>query len=588
MSQTNKSYAQLIREAKSLYDHQQFQAAQSIFESIIEVFPDKAEPHFYYGACSLALEDNLKALGYFLKATSLEPNNAEYMAWTGKILQSLGHTYLAITKFKKALELDEHNLTALSDLGSLYTRKTLDSEAIVTLRKAISIKPSYTPNLDAISLSLARLGNYDEAIAHAKKAIRIEPKNAAHYFFLGNVFLIQGNLADAIQCYLKTTEIAPLAGEAFYSIAISKRISPEDKSIIHKMETALKKSMSIDQRKYFLFGLGKAYDDLKEHELAFSYIDKANLLIHSDYNPKSHTKYIKKLKRIYTKESIFNTSNTFSETHTPIFIVGMPRSGSTLIDQILATHTKVHSAGESSAIHDVIDEIRSQTINPADFPGCVTNFNKKEIEHYREIYLKQTCSDAGDATHIIDKNLFNYLELGLITTLFPNAKIIHTFRHPLDTCLSCYMTGFTFTESSWTHDLEYIGKYYRDYVDLINHWHKVLPVKILDVRYEDMVEDTETNTRRVLDFCDLEWEDTCLDFYKSKRGVNTASFWQVRQPIYKTAMQRWVPYAKHLQPLILALGDILEDDYGKIESLGLNHGPKHNSLQGKLSRLFSK
>ena len=149
------------------------------------------------------------------------------------------------------------------------------------------------------------------------------------------------------------------------------------------------------------------------------------------------------------------------------------------------------------------------------------------------------------------------------------------------------MTNFNFSESAWAHDMQFIGKYYRDYVVLLNHWHKNLPMPILDVQYEDIVMETEANARRIIDFCNLEWEDRCLEFHQSKRGVNTASTWQVRQPIYKSAMQRWVPYAKHLQPLILELGDLLEDDYAQIESLGLKHGPRHNSLRGRFSRLFS-
>ena len=185
---------------------------------------------------------------------------------------------------------------------------------------------------------------------------------------------------------------------------------------------------------------------------------------------------------------------------------------------------------------------------------------------------------------LLIKNLFNYQILGLIAVLFPNARIIHSMRHPLDTCLSCYMTGFTFTP--WTHNLEYIGKYYRDYVDIMAHWRKVLPTPILDIHYEDLVMDTEKNAQSIIEFCGLEWEDKCLDFYKTKRGINTASIWQVRQPIYKSAVQRWVPYAKHLQPLILALGDLLEDDYAQIESLGLKHGPRSNSLGQKLSKFF--
>lgn len=587
MKPTAKPLTQELKLARALYDKQQYAAALEKYEYLLHHFPETAEAHYYSGISAFALSNHMKALGHFLKASELEPENAEYPAWMGKCLHFSGHVNLAIAQYKKALELDESNLTALSDLGYIYSIKSLDNEATKLLQKAVAIKPSIPRNLANLSLVLARNGKYEESINYAKKSIKQEPKNAELYFGLGNVYLIHGNESEAIKCFHKSLDINPLDGNTFYTLAVSKKITPTDKDLIRKMEAAENKSMPSSKRKYLLYALGKAYDDLKDTEKAFAYIQKANMFVHSDYSPKTHTKRIKKTKQFYSKAYFNEYSHPRQDQRTPIFVIGMPRSGSTLIDQILSTHTKVHSVGESTAIIDILDEIRSKKGGELAFPDYLKDINKADIEHFREQYIAETSSGAGDATHIVDKNLFNYLCLGFISTLFPNAKIIHTMRHPLDTCFSCYMTGFTFSESTWTHDLEFIGKYYRDYAGLMDHWHKVLPSPILDVQYEEMVTDTEGTTRRVLEFCELEWEDPCLDFYKTKRGVSTASVWQVRQPIYKTAVQRWVPYAKHLQPLILALGDLLEDDYAQLESLGLKHGARRNSLSGKLSRLLS-
>ena len=561
-----------------------YSEAEQLYESLAHDYPEKAEPRFYCGACARIIGNHVKALGYFLQASEMEPNNAEYLAWIGKSLSSAGHYNMAITQCKKALELDENNLTALSLLGYIYTHKSFDSEGAKILNKAVAIKPSNANNQANLALVLARLGNYEQAVIHANKAIRLSPKNPDTYSALGNVHLIHGNHSEAIQCFLKAIEINPLRGNTWYAIATAKKIMPEDGVLIKKMEHTLKQSMPSEARKNLLFALGKAYDDLKDSEKAFTYAEKANMLVHSDYDPNSNTRNIKQIKSIFSKNYFIKNLLPMNGNRTPIFVVGMPRSGSTLIDQILSTHSKVHSVGESTAIPDIIDEISEKTTTKHKFPNCLQVLDKTEIDYYRNVYLEQTGNEAGDCTHVIDKNLFNYQILGLIAVLFPNARIIHSMRHPLDTCLSCYMTGFTFTP--WTHNLEYIGKYYRDYVDIMAHWRKVLPTPILDIHYEDLVMDTEKNAQSIIEFCGLEWEDKCLDFYKTKRGINTASIWQVRQPIYKSAVQRWVPYAKHLQPLILALGDLLEDDYAQIESLGLKHGPRSNSLGQKLSKFF--
>lgn len=242
-----------------------------------------------------------------------------------------------------------------------------------------------------------------------------------------------------------------------------------------------------------------------------------------------------------------------------------------MVDQILSTHPDVHGGGESSALDDTICEISDDENHKMEYPACLNKFTPQDIEKYSNAYLQKIVKGVDNATHIVDKNLFNYENLGLIAMLFPNAKIIHTKRHPLDTGLSCYLTGFS-TGLSWTSNLEYIGKYYRDYIELMDYWHKTLPIPILDVQYEDIVADLEINVRHILEFCGLKWEDSCLEFYKSKRSVNTASILQVRQPVYKSSVQRWIPYAKYLQPLIFALGDLLKSDYDKIDSLGLKHG----------------
>jgi len=586
MNQQN-SYSNRLQKAKSIYQQKHYQEAFTAFDALTKDFPDTAEPLSYCGRCVAALGDLVYAMSYFLKAIELEPDNADHYIYLGHCLNSTGQKTSALNEYNKALEIDPKNLEALSALGTLLVTFHNDQDAIKILGRALNIKPSNADNNSKFSLALARTGNYEDAVKHANKAIKSEPNNSYGYYVLGNIYQMFGNEQEAKKNYVKAMDIDPTNGSIYYAFAANKKITSEDVPVVRKMEKVLEQSMPAATREQFLFSLAKAYDDLKEPDKAIKFITKGNMLIRSDYDPKKHTKYLQHLKRFFDKNYFSSRKLLSPHNHTFIFIIGMPRSGSTLIDQILSSHTKVHSAEESPAISNILLEITSNKQNKKKYPECMLDLSKEDLIRYQSKYCEMVSNNATEKSHFVDKNLFNHYRLGFIATLFPNAKIINTIRHPLDTSFSCYLTGFNFTESTWTHSLEYIGKYYRDYMSIMEHWRSVLPTPILDVHYEDVVLDTETNARRILEFCGLEWEESCLEFYKSKRSVTTASHWQVRQPIYKSAMQRWIPYAKYLQPLILSLGDLVENDYELIESLGLKHGPRSNSLRGKISKLFS-
>jgi len=586
MNQEN-TYVKRLQKAKSFFQQKHYQEAFIAFEALTKDFPDKAEPLSYCGRCVAALGDLVYAMSYFLKAIELEPENADHHVYVGHCLNSTGQKSSALNEYNKALKFDPKNLEALSALGTLLVASYNDQEAIDILSRALNIKPSNADNNSNFSLALARTGNYEDAVKHANRAIKSEPNNSYGYYVLGSIYQMFGNEQEAKKNYVKAMDIDPTNGSIYYAFVAAKKVTKDDIPVVRKMEKVLEQSMPATSREQFLFALAKAYDDLKQPDKAIKYVSKGNMLIHSDYDPKKHSKYIRRLKNYFDKNYFSSRKPLPTESYTPIFIVGLPRSGSTLIDQILSNHTKVHSAGESLAMPEIISAVSSHDQHKNQFPECLGNFKDEDFKNYKTAYLDKISRDVLDKTYYVDKNLFNYQYLGFIATIFKNARIINTLRNPLDTSFSCYLTGFNFTESFWTHNQEYIGKYYRDYVSIMEHWRSVLPIPILDVQYEDIVNDTESSVKRILDFCNLEWEENCLEFYKSKRSVTTASHWQVRQPIYKSAMQRWIPYAKYLQPLILALGDLIENDYELIESLGLKHGPRRNSLRGKLSKLFT-
>lgn len=581
---TKPSYNNRLQEAKSLLDKKLYDEALAIYETLRKEDPKDVRPIAGAGACLFAMEERTQALGCFVKASELQPEKAEHFVNMGHCLRASGKDSLAILQFGKALTLDPNNFQALSELGQIYLDRNRHTEAIDVLKKAISIKPSDSRNNSHLALALAIDGNCEEAVKHANKAIRLQPNNEYFYLTRGVISIISGNLDEADNFLKKAIEINPHNGNAYQAI-VSKKITEKDRPFIEKMEKVLKQGMSSHNRKLILNAIGKSYNDLKNYERAFECIREANELSIPDYDPKSHSKKLRMLRHFFSKKFFHQKQIHPTTKHTPIFIIGMPRSGSTLLDQILSAHSSVFSGGESSALGDTIDEIMDDKNNNIANPACLNELTQSEIEKYGNVYTQKIAYNAKNVTHIVDKNLFNHEFAGYIALLFPNAKIIHAKRHPLDTALSCYMTSFS-AGLDWTNDLQYIGKYYRAYVELMDYWHKTLPIPILDMQYEDVVENPENQVRHLLQFCDLEWEEQCLDFYKSKRSVNTASIWQVRQPVYKSSVQRWVPYAKHLQPLILELGDLLEADYDKIESLGLKHGPRHNNPINKISKLF--
>lgn len=583
---TTSSYNKRYQQAESLYNQEQYHEAQQIFESLMKDFPDKAGPIYGYGVCLLAVDKRALALSSFIKASELEPNNAKYFVYMGHCLNCPGDENLAIIQYDKALQIDKDNLSALTELGRLYLTRRRDTEAAELLKRAVEIKPSNADNQAHLAMALARIGEYEESVKHVNKAIRLKPKDHYGYYILGNTHLTFGDQIQAAKAFKKAIEVDPYSTPSYFALVQAQKVTDKNDPLLRKMENALKHSMPTSMRILLLQALAKAYDDSKEPEKAFSFAEKANMLVRSEFDLKSHNRNLGKIRKTFNKRYFVSSNNSVESPYTPIFIVGMPRSGSTLIDQILSTHTKVESVGESLAMHDIVHEIELNSNKTTKFPECLDALDDTQLELYRESYIKKIARNTTNTTHIVDKNLFNYRNLGLIAKLFPKARIIHARRHPLDTSFSCYITGFSITEDTWTHNMEHIGAYYRGYKDLMEHWHKVLPIPILDIDYENMVQDTESNTKRILEFCNLEWEDECLEFYNTKRAVNTASIWQVRQPVYKSSMQRWVPYAKHLQPMILALGDVLEADYEKFESLGLKHGPRHNSPRKFVSKLF--
>jgi len=298
------------------------------------------------------------------------------------------------------------------------------------------------------------------------------------------------------------------------------------------------------------FALGNIYRGSKSYDQAFSHFLEANTLYRKTfvYDAKEHALLIDRLIKVYSKRFFQGKRKFGSASRLPVFILGMPRSGTTLVEQIISSHALVYGAGELQAISSIILSISQQLEHANSYPECMSLFDEKMAEEYSARYLQEIALHCATAKHITDKFPGNYFKIGLIKTLFPDARIILCQRNPLDTCISIFF--HCIQDWKWSFELTELGQYYLDYQRIMSHWQKLFPGEIFTVQYEELVMDQENVSKQLIDYLGLEWDEKCLDFHNNERDVRTISNMQVRQPMYKHSIDRWKPYEKHLQPLI--------------------------------------
>jgi hypothetical protein len=328
---------------------------------------------------------------------------------------------------------------------------------------------------------------------------------------------------------------------------------------LKKAEKALEKGMPPKERRNLLFALGKMHDDCGNYDTAFSFYEKANLMAKSPFSLEDDEKVRRAVLKSFTKKTIETYASFGNQSKKPVFVVGMPRSGTTLMERIIASHPKGAGSGELVEIPGIAHKVLPMTELRKAARHVPKELTPEKSAEYTEEYLSILSQGHGDAERIVDKMPGNSRFIGLIKSLFPNATIIHAMRNPLDISLSCYFQNFA--SLWWTDDLRRIGKIYTTYRASMAVWHEVFPEgTILDVRYEDLIEDPETHARRMIEACGLEWDPSVLEFYKKKGVVRTASIAQTRRKIYKTSRARWMNYAKHIGPLVEEIAPFLEDD----------------------------
>jgi tetratricopeptide (TPR) repeat protein len=515
-----------------------------------------AESHSNRGIALRAQGRIAEAIAAFRQAVQLQPDVALFNFNLGAILHECRKFDDAISAYREAIRVKPDYAEAYANLGAALRSQGRTEEAVTAQRQAIKLKPTLAPAYANLGAALNELGKLNEAASACRHAITLNPNFDVAYGNLGSVLMELGRLPESRAALQHAVQLAPrnikhrrYLGELDPYVVGDARLAPME--LLSQNATQL----SVEDRVELHFALGKAYDDIGQHAKAFGHWRDGNALKRKQikYDETTELAAFERIRSSFTPELCRTWQNAGHPASVPIFVVGMPRSGTTLIEQILASHPQVFGAGELTCLDNEIKGIRTQFGGSMPFPEVVRSMRKSDFYDLGARYLAQLAERYPAATRVVDKMPENFRVAGLIHLALPNAVIIHSVRNAVDTCLSCFSKLFT-TKMSYTYDLSELGRYYRNYRALMSYWQSVLPAdRILHVSYEDVVADLEGQARRIVAHCRLEWDSRCLSFHKTDRPIRTASMVQARQPIYASAIERWRPFESFLAPLISEL-----------------------------------
>jgi tetratricopeptide (TPR) repeat protein len=468
--------------------------------------------------------------------------------------------------FSILMELDPDNIRLLLYYATAtYLNEDIDL-AETAFQKVLALQPESTQGLAGMASVRAYQDRLEEAAAYIEK-VNLEDIPANILTQMGRVYSSIGRIDAAKACFTRCIETSPEYPGAYYEMQNMKKYAADDPQLLqlNKLHAKIDELPATEQM-MLEFTLGKACLDINETDKAFQHYAQGNAIKRKSVGPSQIEKfeaYADSLIGLFNEDFVEKIKGSGSiASDRPIFIVGMPRSGSTLVDQILSSHPKVGSFGEKGFLAQCIPALHNEEVsgyalnqatqkpkNPTITRRLLEAITPEALDIMGNNYLSKTDAYVEGAERLVDKMLFNYLWVGLIRLILPNARIIQCVRDPVDIGLSIWKLWFS-SNLPWTYDLQEIGRYYNAYNKIMAHWHRLFPGEIYQVRYEEMVADQETQTRKLLEYCRLPWDDKVLHFYDNKRSVQTASVLQVRQPIYTDSVKKWKKFEKYLQPLI--------------------------------------
>jgi len=526
-----------------------FPAAEKICRTVLSLNPAHADALNCLGVMYQRLGQPERAVPMFERALSAEPGFVPVYGNLANSLMQLGRGEDAKRVVDRGLSLQPGQAIANRALGDLGYQVAEYSKAEVFFRRALDMEPADFHSHVGLGMTLRRLGRLEEALACYERAIQQQPGHASIHLNRGNLLSEMGRIDESVESYREAIRLKPDYARAYQLLTgVRKQVSCD--SEFKAMEALYKKpGLPTEDRMHLAFGLGKACEDLEQYDKAFEFFRQGNKNKRSltPYSIAEDVDYFGRLKSTFTADFFEQHQGLGSDDDRPFLILGMPRSGTSLVEQILASHPDVHGAGELADLQLVCKGAMKT------FPDQACALTSGVWQELANDYLHRLRTCDATAPHITDKMPQNFLYIGMLAVMLPRAKIIHCRRDPLDTCLSIFKTLFGSTGLQWSYDIEDLGRYYQLYLDLMAHWNRMLPGRIYELQYEDLVADPERQIRSLLDYCRIPFDPTCLTCHETKRGVQTASFAQVRQPIYRSSVQQWKRYQKQLQPLLSRL-----------------------------------
>ena len=447
-------------------------------------------------------------------------------------------------------------MAAHSTLSKACIRLHRTSAAIELCRKAIAEDADFTDAYCNLGLALRQARDLPGAIEAFHTAIRIEPEFAEAHNNLGIVYMDGGDMERAMDCFREALRLDPRMAASSMNMSRARRFGELDLPEISRIEGLVEAGDVSDEGKINLhFALGKMFDDCARYDQAFEHFCEANRYKRARvrFDADHYRRWFAKFRDVFTPAYFEEHSGLGDTSERPVFIVGMPRSGTTLVEQILASHPQVYGADELTTIFDIVCVLEQRSAGDGTYPDCIASLDRSALPWGARQYLDNLQALDSQAARVTDKMPTNFFHLGLIAAMLPGARIIHCRRDAMDVCLSNFVQLFA-EGHYYSYDLSDTATYYRGYEQVMSHWREVLPTRIFDVQYEELVEDPERISRALVDYIGLDWDERCLAFHQTERAVRTASNWQVRQPIYKTARKRWKNYEQHLTELKSDLG----------------------------------
>jgi tetratricopeptide (TPR) repeat protein len=543
--------------ANQALQHKHFAAAVEIYDQMLSHVLGQAEIFNNRGVALMELGRYDEALESFGRSLAIKPDHAETHNNRGAVLQKLGRYHEALASYDNAIALRAAYVNAHHNRASLLKQLKRPEEALAGFDAAIALNAIHVEAHNNRGVLLQEMKRYDEALASFDRAIALNPNHVEAQNNRGIVLVNKGDIGAAEKMFLQALRLKPNSSAPWFSLVNIRQYQSGDNADAQAIQILLREpALPLADRECLQFSLGKIYDDSGLYDEAFACYQQANQNRNAtvSYNAEQVSHQTSRLVEVFSREFLARPSSPGPSGRFPLLVVGMPRSGTTLLANILSQHHRIATVGELATIPDLIAEFLDPAANGISYPESVRELDPDLALRLTAHYERRLGRDAGSGQlGIIDKNPLNFRHLGLIARLFPQARVIHCTRDPLDTGLSNYFQRFP-SSLSYAFDLANIGHFQGEYARLMAHWHTALPLKMAAVSYEDMVLRTETTVGQLLNFLELEWDERCLSPHTNPCPVESASQWQVRQPIYRQSVGRWRHYEKYLDSLKAGLG----------------------------------